>query len=836
MAATNPTPQVTDFSRDILGRYICNGMDEANPSVHPFDVVIIGGGSFGLAMAQHLMAQDHTRSRRILVLEAGPMALPEHVQNLPLPGLSVGDATSLADLRKAGLDNGQPRKEVWGLSWHSDTPFPGLAYCIGGRSLFWGGWSPQLLDAETQTWPPSVINDLVSRYFDEAAEQIGTDVTNDFISGPLHEALRTRLLEGIQNGKIMGAIPPAKLPSHLKDVPPGLEEASKLEAPLAIQSHTEPGLFPVNKFSSVQLLMKAARTAWGESGGDDTKKRLMIVPKCHVKRLVTASNLTAEGLVSVVGIDTNQGYVPLPHGGEVILAAGTIENARLALLSFPGLPSHGRMGQNLMAHLRSNLVVRIPRASLPAGLPETLESSALFVKGQHRFMDGSQAHFHLQITASGLGPADVDAETSLFRKIPDIDTFNHFRTSSTSHVVISIRGIGEMQPHNPNSFVRLDPETDEFGIPRAFVSIADPRHDVPGSPQTVKDRELWDAMDQAAMDTAKVFAHGQPFDTLGHNRDGLGTTHHETGTLWMGDDPATSVTDTHARLHDVANVRVAGPALFPTIGSPNPMLTGVALARRLADTLCPPLLLPEKGFRYLFDGTPDSLQGWKMAGQGSFRVQHSALVAQPGGDLGLLWYTGEAFSDFNLRLQIQLDAVNDNSGVFLRFRNPELPVPDHTKSGVSWSYANQAFVGVNTGFEVQIDELGAPDGAAMHRTGAIYDVPLGKVSGTQDYTPGPILLPGQWYDLEIQVISDNYMVRINGQRITTFMNTDPFRGKSRDKDPESGFIGLQTHSGAVAFRNIRICHGPALTQVMAASAKTAAAALVAGAAPKPTVV
>jgi hypothetical protein len=42
------------------------------------------------------------------------------------------------------------------------------------------------------------------------------------------------------------------------------------------------------------------------------------------------------------------------------VALGTIESARLALNSFAGLPSAQRMGRNLMAHLRSNLTIRIP--------------------------------------------------------------------------------------------------------------------------------------------------------------------------------------------------------------------------------------------------------------------------------------------------------------------------------------------------------------------------------------------------------------------------------------------------------------------------------------------
>jgi len=84
---TSPTAQNTDFSRDILGRYTCNGLDEARqstdagarPDARPFNVVVIGGGSFAGVVAQHLFFQDKAHRLRILVLEAGRLALPEHV-------------------------------------------------------------------------------------------------------------------------------------------------------------------------------------------------------------------------------------------------------------------------------------------------------------------------------------------------------------------------------------------------------------------------------------------------------------------------------------------------------------------------------------------------------------------------------------------------------------------------------------------------------------------------------------------------------------------------------------------------------------------------------------
>jgi hypothetical protein len=100
---TTKQSQETDFTRDVLGRYICNGMDEAlastNPNgqrpdgspqndARPFDIIVIGGGSFGPIFGQHLFFADKTRSHRILVLDAGPLVLTEHVQNLPVLGLN----------------------------------------------------------------------------------------------------------------------------------------------------------------------------------------------------------------------------------------------------------------------------------------------------------------------------------------------------------------------------------------------------------------------------------------------------------------------------------------------------------------------------------------------------------------------------------------------------------------------------------------------------------------------------------------------------------------------------------------------------------------------------
>jgi choline dehydrogenase-like flavoprotein len=881
------TTEDTTFTRDVLGRYVCNTFNEALVTVdpaaraaaglpargdlRPFDFIIIGGGTFGAALAEHLWFRSTNRSERILVLDGGPFLLPEHVQNLPALGLNPPG----------------PRKdhlllnEVWGLAWNTSDPagFPGLAYCVGGRSVFWGGWSPRLLDSElpNTVWPQAVLDELTPKnlpdgrkgYFRQSSDQIGVTETNDFIFGDLHRAMRKQLFDGLTAGQVADAMDLTTLPDHpaveysdtaatvddlakllgidpLPSPPPPLQQLrneAKIEAPLAVQGQPgHAGFFPFNKFSAVPLLIKAAREAAIQSGFDDVKKRLMVVARCHVIRLNTVADMGGQRVSEII---IGQGTLPVPSDAKVIIALGTVESTRLALLSFG---SDGRIGRNLLAHLRSNVDIRVPRAALTTlpAMAKALEASALFVKGQHQFKkpDGTPdgvGHFHFQITASGLSANGTDSEAELFKKIPDIDTFEAHTNATDSHVVITIRGIGEMEPKQDNDFgnsVTLDlnpQESDEFQTRRAFVNLQ----------PSARDADLWSAMDTASDDVAKIFANGQKIDVIKNGqviatnvdvnqlstilpfkfsdasgrgrRDNVGTTHHEAGTLRMGNDPNSSVTDADCRFHNVTNAYVAGPALFPTIGSPNPMLTGIALVRRLGDHLMPepPPATPEVGFTYLFDGSDAQFANWQMAGGGFFsRFGRTIIAQQDGRGIGLLFYTPQAFENFTLRLDFLLPHSrgnnNDNSGVFVRFCDPRLPDPAPNPVDPA---NNAAFVAVHTGFEIQIDEeargdtrFGEPDGLFFARTGAIYKIQSqGTGPGQQDYKNTQNLAAERWHSYEIEVNDQLYIVRLNGQEATRFQrsNSDN-RGKPPSVDPNSGFIGVQTHTGNVAFANIRI--------------------------------
>jgi GMC oxidoreductase/3-keto-disaccharide hydrolase len=401
------------------------------------------------------------------------------------------------------------------------------------------------------------------------------------------------------------------------------------------------------------------------------------------------------------------------------------------------------MGKNLIAHLQSNLTIRVPvtsLTSLPPSAQSSLQASALFVKGKANIA-GEDRFFHLQITASGLNKLGQDSEAELFKKIPDTEQLDTMLRATDTHVIITLRGIGEMTSQNPDSFVRLSPTRTENSRSIAEVTLADVKTGTSNTPQSNIDKQTWDAMDALADEVALIFANGKAFEILStkqgsvqvpagataadlkakhpypDRRDAEGSTHHDAGTLWMGADPAASVTNEFGRIHDTTNCYVAAPALFPSLGSPNPMLTGVALARRTADLLETSVLpraivknASASGFTALFDGTVGAFKKWRLAGGANgFAFLNGELVSYGSGDFSMLYYASQAFDDFHLRLQFRVfDAGNCNSGVFIRFLDPLARMPDVLRQRADAEgaavAANAAWTAVFSGFEVQIDD------------------------------------------------------------------------------------------------------------------------------------
>ena len=152
-----PTPQ-TQFSRDILGNYVCNTIAEATNS-GPFDVIIIGGGTFGLVLAQDFFSAlarrpwnypagwpeaaelSHSRVGRGAFHNSGARsglarALGWRIRVFKFPSSRQRAPGTRQELIAQGNDQ-KAIFEVWGLPWNSTERFGGLAYTLGDVAVFW---------------------------------------------------------------------------------------------------------------------------------------------------------------------------------------------------------------------------------------------------------------------------------------------------------------------------------------------------------------------------------------------------------------------------------------------------------------------------------------------------------------------------------------------------------------------------------------------------------------------------------------------------------------------------------------------------------------------------
>jgi len=173
-------------------------------------------------------------------------------------------------------------------------------------------------------------------------------------------------------------------------------------------------------------------------------------------------------------------------------------------------------------------------------------------------------------------------------------------------------------------------------------------------------------------------------------------------------------------------------------------------------------------FETILDGT--SLHGWKMCGPGMFVREHKMIISK--GGMGLLWYTKKKFRDFILRVDWKISGREDNSGVFVRFADPD----------------DDPWIAVNTGYEIQIYDAEPQDQNATHRTGAVYDFAPPSTFASNE--------PGEWNTFEIHVTGQNYAVILNNKRVTEFTGSRQLEG----------YIGLQNHDAKsrVCFRRIAI--------------------------------
>jgi Domain of Unknown Function (DUF1080)/GMC oxidoreductase len=252
-----------------------------------------------------------------------------------------------------------------------------------------------------------------------------------------------------------------------------------------------------------------------------------------------------------------------------------------------------------------------------------------------------------------------------------------------------------------------------------------------------------------------------------------GSTHNEAGTLFAG-APGASITDSNGKFHDVTNVYVAGPAVFLSLGSTNPSLTALSLSRRTATAIVAAAVNapPGPGFVPL----PMNPADWQLVAQSGDTPQmlHAGGALETAGGYGLYFYTKEQFADFKLWLEWRQAHTGDDSGVFIRTPGPGI--------------ADALQQAGDLGHEIQVDDVGAPDGTAIHRTGAIY-----ALRGPTSFPVKPV---GEWNTFLIEANGPHITVTLNGIMVNSYVS-------SRE---QFGYLALQIRDfpSRVQFRNMQV--------------------------------
>jgi hypothetical protein len=552
----SPTPVPAD--KDPLAKPFCRTLAEVGE--REYGVVIVGGGAVGAALLEHLVRQkDRLRLPfRVLVLEKGGALLPEHVQNL--------DPAYRRLVREA---------VVW--PWmldpdHQDYDLTPQIPHLGGRAQFWSTWIPRPSRRQLRDWPQEVVREL-DGYWPSAEAFLGGVLPGQL--GPemvhLQRALRERLVARLFD-----------LPHFHRDI-----QESGFEVRLAAGATLS--RLGYRKFSPVPTLVALAARA-----------DVDIVTGCEVTSIEHAELDGGGGRRRATVLHTAQGRLELGPQTELVLANGIVEATGLVLDSFAGVVSPDA-GTNLAGHAASWFAARVPRAVWErdaAGerlrLAERgLQVGCLYLRGSVRDarLLPEERDFHIQLMAAS-NPSTCAARRAavadLYRLIPDSFDPEFLRAlSDDRHIGFLVHCLGEWRGRpgdGDGSRVTVDKEG--WAVLRIAPSEVDLR--------------LRGLMDQAAQElTRRVLADGGLVEYWHPGREGLPggwrteppagrlkkLLLHESGTLWMGTDPATSVTAPSCRLHGTQNVWIGGAATFPGGGSWNPTLTAVAMAQRLADHL-----------------------------------------------------------------------------------------------------------------------------------------------------------------------------------------------------------------------------------------------------------
>jgi choline dehydrogenase-like flavoprotein len=318
---------------------------------------------------------------------------------------------------------------------------------------------------------------------------------------------------------------------------------------------------------------------------------LEVLTDSVVARVRTNNENRAQGITyierfTMKSIDVDAKYV--------ILAASTLENTRLMLLSAKGglANSSGLLGHYMMDQVSgggvSGLLPKLRGG--PARLDDGKSAGITIPNFQNIDKKTERKDFIRGYVINATG-----GQTEYPQYAAAVPGYgSEWKKEIKSRYVAQARvwnAGGEMLAQKEN-FVELDPEVkDHWGIPVLKIHFT----------HSDNDRKLIADLQQRAEELfhragGEVIAGlgrggpagfpggpGSPDANNGAPRDRLGGAIHETGTARMSVDPRQGVLTSYCQTHDIPNVYVFGGNAFPSTGDKHPTLTMMALSARGCD-------------------------------------------------------------------------------------------------------------------------------------------------------------------------------------------------------------------------------------------------------------
>jgi choline dehydrogenase-like flavoprotein len=279
--------------------------------------------------------------------------------------------------------------------------------------------------------------------------------------------------------------------------------------------------------------------------------------------------------VAFVDAQTGTSYEAL--ASVVVLAASTLESARLMLLSksttYPnGIGnSSGHVGHNFCEHVMGPNVTGLVKDLI--GKPRTLDDGrpGSFYVPRFRNLSTKQSGF---IRGYGFeGGSGTGMFPSRVNETPGFGADFKKTVRDRAGAYITMGGFGEVLARYEN-YIDLDPQVqDKWGIPAIRFHYR------------FSDNEKKMCEDMAA--TAQEMFEAAGFEIVDIGRDPLpeGWSIHELGTARMGTDPKTSVLNQFQQSHDVKNLFVVDGSSHVSASCQNPTWTIMALAWRSSEYL-----------------------------------------------------------------------------------------------------------------------------------------------------------------------------------------------------------------------------------------------------------